>query len=206
MAPPRVGRIVSRVRVNLVATGLPATSASGLLTRDAIASFDWRLAIGDVELTEEELRELRGRKEPLIRLRGKWHALRASEVERALRFLDSRSRSAGVVELVRAVAGLETDEAGVELGEIRLDESLDELLAAAGERRFRPLSTPAGMATTSPVPGARPRLAPAARRPAGRGDPGGRHGPREDGAGDRDPLSEREDAGARSARRSSSAR
>ena len=40
----------SRVRVNLVATGSPAVS-SGLLTRDAIASFDWRLAIGDVELT-----------------------------------------------------------------------------------------------------------------------------------------------------------
>ena len=134
----------SRVRVNLVATGSPATS-SGLLTRDAIASFDWRLAIGDVELTEEELRELAAAKEPLIRLRGKWHALRASEVERALRFLDGRSRSAGVVELVRAVAGLETDEAGVELGEIRLDESLDELLAGAGERRFRPLPTPAGM-------------------------------------------------------------
>jgi non-specific serine/threonine protein kinase len=134
----------SRIRVNLVATGSPI-SGSGLLTRDAIASFDWRLAIGDVELTEEELRELAAAKEPLIRLRGKWHALRASEVERALRFLDGRGRSVGVVELVRAVSGLETDEAGVELGEILLDESLDELLAGAAERRFRPLPTPAGM-------------------------------------------------------------
>jgi SNF2-related domain/SNF2 Helicase protein/Helicase conserved C-terminal domain len=134
----------SRLRVNLVATGSPM-SGSGLLTREAIASFDWRLAIGDVELTEEELRELAAAKEPLIRLRGKWHALRASEVERALRFLDGRGRSVGVVELVRAVSGLETDEAGVELGEILLDESLDELLAGAAERRFRPLPTPAGM-------------------------------------------------------------
>src|SRR6185503_21308031 len=46
----------SRVRVNLVASG-PAAVSSGLLTIDAIASFDWRLAIGDVELTEDELRE-----------------------------------------------------------------------------------------------------------------------------------------------------
>lgn len=53
----------SRVRVNLVATG-PPTVSSGMLTRDAIASFDWRLAIGDVELTEEELRELAAAKEP----------------------------------------------------------------------------------------------------------------------------------------------
>jgi non-specific serine/threonine protein kinase len=134
----------SRVRVNLVATGSPAVS-SGLLTRDAIASFDWRLAIGDVELSEAELRELAAAKEPLIRLRGKWHALRATEVERALRFLESRGRSAGVVELVRAVSGLETDEAGVELGEVRLDAGLDDLLAGAEERRYRPLATPVGM-------------------------------------------------------------
>jgi non-specific serine/threonine protein kinase len=134
----------SRVRVNLVATGSPLAS-SGFLTRDEIASFDWRLAIGDVELSEEELRELAAAKEPLIRLRGKWHALRASEVERALRFLEGRGPNAGVVELVRAVSGLETDEAGVELGEVRLDSTLDDLVAGADERRFRALPTPAGM-------------------------------------------------------------
>ena len=134
----------SRITVNLVATNPPAVS-SGLLTTDAIASFDWRLAIGDVELTEDELQELAAAKEPLVRLRGKWHTLRTSEIERALRFIDERRRSVGVVELVRAVSGLETDEAGIELGEVRLDETLDELLAAAGERRFRALPTPAGM-------------------------------------------------------------
>ncbi|HEX6723667.1 MAG TPA: DEAD/DEAH box helicase, partial [Gaiella sp.] len=134
----------SRVRVNLVASG-PAAVSSGLLTSDAIASFDWRLAIGDVELSEEELRELAAAKEPLIRLRGKWHALRANEVERALRFLESRERSVGVVELVRAVSGLETDDAGVELGEVSLDATLEDLLAGAEERRYRPLATPAGM-------------------------------------------------------------
>ena len=134
----------SRVRLNLVATGSPTTS-SGLLTRDAIASFDWRLAVGDVELTEEELRELAAAKEPLIRLRGRWHALRATDVERALRFLERRREQPGMIELVRAVSGLETDEAGVELGEVRLDADLDALLSRADDRRFQPLTTPAGM-------------------------------------------------------------
>jgi hypothetical protein len=134
----------SPVRVNLVATGAPAT-ASGLLTRDAIATFDWRLAVGDVELTEEELTELAAAKEPLIRLRGRWHALRASDVDRALRFLERRNAQPGLVGLVRAVAGLETDEAGLELGEVRLDAGLDALLAGADDRRFRPLPTPDGM-------------------------------------------------------------
>jgi SNF2 family DNA or RNA helicase len=134
----------SQVRVNLVASGPPSTS-SGLLTRDAIASFDWRLAIGDVELTEEELAELAAAKEPLIRLRGRWHALRATDVERALRFLERKRTSPSLVELVRAVAGLETDDAGVELGEVRLGAELDALLAGADDRRFRPLPTPPGM-------------------------------------------------------------
>ena len=134
----------SSVRVNLVAAGSP-TSSSGLLTRDAIAAFDWRLAIGDVELTEDELAELAAAKEPLIRLRGKWHAVRASEVERALRFLEQRAHAPGIVDLVRAISGLETDEAGVELGEVRLDDGLDALLAGVDDRRFQPLSTPPGM-------------------------------------------------------------
>ena len=50
-----------------------------------------------------------------------------------------------MVELVRAISGLETDEAGVELGEVRLDADLDALLSGADDRRFQPLSTPAGM-------------------------------------------------------------
>ncbi len=133
----------SRLRVNLVAAA--PTTSSGLLTRDAIASFDWRLAVGDVELTDEELAELAAAKEPLIRLRGRWHALRASDVERALRFLERRSTTPGMIELVRAVAGLETDEAGLELGEIRLDADLEALLAGADDRRYRPLPTPPGM-------------------------------------------------------------
>ena len=42
--------------------------SSGLLSPAALARFDWRLAIGDVELTEEELAELAAAKEPFIRV------------------------------------------------------------------------------------------------------------------------------------------
>jgi hypothetical protein len=132
----------SRVRLNLLAT-TPGRS-SGLLSRDALAQFDWRVAIGDVELTEEELSALAAAKEPLVRLRGRWHALRASDVERALRFLDTRRRDASVVDLARALSGLETDDAGLELGRVTLDDALAELVDG-GERRYRPLPTPAGM-------------------------------------------------------------
>jgi SNF2 domain-containing protein/SNF2 helicase protein/helicase-like protein len=132
----------SRIRVNLVATS-PGRS-SGLLSREALARFDWRIAIGDVELTEDELAELAAAKEPLIRLRGRWHALRAAEVDRALRFLDTRGREASVVDLARALAGVETADAGLELGRVTLDDALAELVDG-DERRYRPRPTPAGM-------------------------------------------------------------
>ena len=61
---------------------------------------------------------------------------------------------------------------------------------AAGRRARPPLPPPphpGGDAVRPlPVPGARPRLAAAARRPRDRRDPRRRHGAREDGAGDRD--------------------
>src|SRR4029079_7462221 len=132
----------SRLRVNLTATKV-ATS-SGLLTTDARARFDWKLAIGDTTLTEAELAELAAAKEPLIRVRGRWHALRQSDVERALRFLERR-REGNVVDLVRAVSGVELDDIGLELGEVSLDDALADLLSGADDRRFEPLRTPAAM-------------------------------------------------------------
>jgi hypothetical protein len=136
----------SRLQVNLTATSRRELS-SGLLSPAALATFDWRLAVGDVELTEAELAELAGEKEPFVEVGGKWHALRRSEVERALRFLERRRSGTGIIELVRAVSGLETDEAGLELGDVTLDASLSELMGDS-DTRFRSRPTPAGM----PIP------------------------------------------------------
>jgi hypothetical protein len=133
----------SRLRVNLTATSVPGRS-SGLLTTDALARFDWKLAIGETTLTEAELAELAAAKEPLIRIQGRWHALRRSEVEKALQFLDRR-REGSVVDLVRAVSGVELEDAGLELGEVTLDEALGALLSGGDERRYEPLGTPAAM-------------------------------------------------------------
>ena len=133
----------SKLRVNLTATSV-ANRSSGLLGTEALARFDWKLAIGDTTLTEEELVELAAAKEPLIRVQGRWHALQRSEVERALKFLERR-REGSVVDLVRAVSGIDVEDAGLELGEVTVDDRLGELLAGDDERTFAPLDTPAAM-------------------------------------------------------------
>ena len=137
-------RSPARVRVNLTATSIPRGHASGFLSPNELARFDWRLAVGDTELTEQELTELAAAKEAFVRVGGRWQALRQADVEKALRFLDRRRAGVGITDLVRAVSGLETDAAGLELGDVSLDEPLAALLDA-DERRFRSLPTPATM-------------------------------------------------------------
>jgi SNF2 family DNA or RNA helicase len=136
-------RAPTRLRANMTATSEPRTS-SGLLSTSVLASFDWRLAVGDTELSDEELRALAAAKSPVVQVDGQWQAVRPADVKRALRFLERRRQGVGFVDLVRAVSGLETDEAGLELGVVNLDASLDELLSGK-DARFRPRGTPAGM-------------------------------------------------------------
>jgi len=139
-------RAPSRIRLDLSASSGrdPAIRSSGLLSAAELLRFDWRLAVGDTTLSEEELLELAKAKDPFVRVAGRWHALRRSEVERALRFLEQRRTGSGLIELVRAVSGLDTDEAGLELGEVSLDAPLAELLGD-GDSRFRSLPTPRSM-------------------------------------------------------------
>ncbi|NUR75137.1 MAG: DEAD/DEAH box helicase [Thermoleophilia bacterium] len=127
-----------RIRANLT-----ARAPSGLLSSEAIAEFDWRLAVGDVDLDEEELTRLAKLKSPVVHAGGRWHALRHEDVTRALRFLERRAAGGGVVELVRGVSGLDTDEYGLELGEVAIDEKLAGMLD--GDARFKPMPTPPGM-------------------------------------------------------------
>ena len=137
-------RAPTRLRANVTARSEPYAQSSGLLSTSVLASFDWRLAVGDTELTDEELRALAAAKSPVVQVDGRWQAVRAADVKRALRFLERRQQGVGFVQLVRAVSGLETDEAGLELGTVQLDRSLDELLSGK-DARFRPRGTPAGM-------------------------------------------------------------
>ena len=118
--------------------------SSGLLRTDAIAAFDWRLAVGDVELGEDELARARGREEPRHSRRGPLAGAEPIGHRSCAPLPGTARRGGGVVDLVRTVSGLETDEAGLELGDVTLDGSLTELLDGA-DARFEPLATPHGM-------------------------------------------------------------
>ncbi|MFJ5922338.1 DEAD/DEAH box helicase [Kitasatospora sp. NPDC092948] len=80
--------------------GLAATARSGpapgsvqraaQADRDAVVDFRWQLAVGEQPLTQQELEELAGAQQGLVRLRGQWVEVDASQLAAALRFLAAR--------------------------------------------------------------------------------------------------------------------
>ena len=74
------------------------------LNLTTIVGYDWRVALGDQELSREELTQLAKQKTPLVRIRGRWVELDADELHAALEHLarfvgdptvPSRGRSGG---------------------------------------------------------------------------------------------------------------
>lgn len=63
------------------------SAAQPLFGLDAIVDFDWKLAIGDVELSEEDFRRLAQEKQRLFRLHNEWVYLSPEDVEQLRRWM-----------------------------------------------------------------------------------------------------------------------
>ncbi|MFK7696655.1 DEAD/DEAH box helicase [Paenibacillus sp. HJGM_3] len=70
--------------------------SQSLFGLNAIVAFDWRIAIGDADLTEAEFAELLSRKERLIRFRGEWVLLDPALMEKIRRLMASMNPEEGL--------------------------------------------------------------------------------------------------------------
>ena len=123
--------------------------AGGAFSRDALAEFEWRLAIGDDPLTEAELAVLAATKAPLVRLRGEWVAVDAEQVRRGLDFLRRQPagpRSAG--DIVALAALPEEVDVPLPVTSVRADGWLGDLLSGAAEQTLPPVPAPPGFRAT----------------------------------------------------------
>ncbi|MHA1126621.1 MAG: DEAD/DEAH box helicase [Candidatus Heimdallarchaeota archaeon] len=59
-----------------------------MFTMCSLVNFDWRIAIGDLQLTPHEFEQLSYLKVPFVKLRGKWVRLNLDELEDALSFFE----------------------------------------------------------------------------------------------------------------------
>ncbi|GAB2927746.1 DEAD/DEAH box helicase [Streptomyces mayteni] len=78
-----VRRLTARAVVGDEGPARPESAGTGTLSPDALFAFDWRFALGDVELTRAELDRLAESGRPLVRLRDQWVVVSPEELRRA---------------------------------------------------------------------------------------------------------------------------
>jgi len=69
----------------------------GRLGLDALVNYQWRLSLGDVELTEQEMSALAQANAPLVQLRGEWVQVDGPVLARAARYVAKHSQTDGTL-------------------------------------------------------------------------------------------------------------
>ena len=137
-----------RRRLGLRGSASPQDKAvtGGRFSRDALVDFQWRLAVGDDQLTDDELAALAATKAPLVRLRGQWVAVDPDQLRRGLEFLARPPAGPTTAAEVIALAASHPDDLDTPLPVIAVhaDGLLGDLLDGSAERALRPLDTPEG--------------------------------------------------------------
>jgi len=91
------------------------TDAEGRLGIRSLASYSWKVALGETELTPEEFDELTQQKIPLIQLHGQWVSVDESGIRKARRAFEKRFGTMTLGDLLRLSAGADPDLPGVEI-------------------------------------------------------------------------------------------
>jgi len=140
------------VRLSLRMTAKPKEKAvsSGLLGLDSLCEFQWKIALGDQELTLKELLALAKLKQPFVQFRGQWVELDPAQIQAALAHFKKQGmegeRSAR--DLLRLGLGLERGPEGIEVQSLQAEGWLGQLMAAWEDRTLKPLKAPAGLKGT----------------------------------------------------------
>jgi len=112
-----------------------SSSTATSMGLDALVSYDWRVAVGDETLSPEEIERLSTAHQPLVRLRGRWAEVHASDVEKASRFLqDRRAGRMTVFEALRQCYAADELETGLPVAGLRAHGWVRGLLDASENR------------------------------------------------------------------------
>ncbi|MQY11820.1 RNA polymerase-associated protein RapA [Streptomyces sp. RB5] len=140
LARALTGRVVIGPRDGATGSGPPSLLSAGALVR-----FSWRFAVGDTELTRQELDRLAEAGRPVVRLRDRWVLVDPGSVRRALERRDDALTPAAA--LGAALTG------SVEVGGEQVEAAASGWLDALRERITRPqdeepVKQPAALAAT----------------------------------------------------------
>ncbi|WP_175935213.1 DEAD/DEAH box helicase [Corynebacterium sp. Marseille-P4321] len=107
------------------------SSTVSMMGLDTLMRYDWRLSVGGVELSDEEMAELVRSKSGLVKLRGEWVLANTREIEKTKKYLESL-KNTSVEEAKREAEAAETR---ARLAEAAGSDDAEELAAAARAAR-----------------------------------------------------------------------
>jgi len=145
------GKRAARLGAKLETRPSPKSEAEGRFGMDALVAYDWKLSLGDEQVTAAELEALARHKAPLVRFRGQWVEIRPDEMQAALRLFQrgasGEMTAAEALRLAMSGGGDESAE-GLAVAGVEAHGWLADLLAADGDAKAEAAPEPPGFAGT----------------------------------------------------------
>ncbi|MCJ7435317.1 MAG: DEAD/DEAH box helicase, partial [Anaerolineales bacterium] len=123
LVPPWWNKKGARLGVKVKMKSKQEKGAPGIMTMENLVNYQWKLSIGETELTEKEFKTLAKLKSPLVQIRGQWVTLDAEEIEAAIKFWE-QGQTQGEMSLLEAMKlglGGETSAGGLPVDEVVTD-------------------------------------------------------------------------------------
>ena len=122
--------------------------APGRMSMENLVNYQWKLSVGETELSEEEFRALAKLKSPLVQIRGQWVSLDAEQIDAAIKFWEKQSLEGemGLLEAMRMGLGGDTSVGGLPIDGVDTDNLLSEWLERfTRSEKLEELPQPAGL-------------------------------------------------------------
>jgi SNF2 family DNA or RNA helicase len=132
-------RLAARAKVKS-----PRMQGGGGLSLQALAKFDWEVALDGKKLSLRELQSLAKAKAPLVKVRGQWVEMRAGEIRSAIEFWKQKtSGEATVRDILQMALGTAETNGGIEFEGIKATGWVGKLLKQLdGGAQFEELEAP----------------------------------------------------------------
>ncbi len=130
LVPPWWNKKGARLGVKVKMKSKNEKGAPSRMSLEHLVSYQWKLSLGETELTEEEFRALAKLKSPLVQIRGQWVTLDAEQIDAAIKFWDKKhfEGEIGLLEAMRMGLGGEATAGGLPIDGVESDGWLKEWL------------------------------------------------------------------------------
>ncbi len=126
----------------------PGTAMPGAMGLDTLLEFDWRVAVGDEQLSVEQFERILDARAPLVRFAGRWMQVDLAAAEQAMQLLRDRPGGRGTLGEALRLAYASQTTGGLPIAGISAAGWLEDLLAQRPAENLNLLSQPGGFVGT----------------------------------------------------------